>query len=318
MFRWGILGCGDIAQKRVAGAILEDSRSTLLGACRRDTNLLKTFAQQFDVMFVTSDASELVTHPEIDAVYIATPVHLHCEQTIAAANAGKHVLVEKPMALDADQCEQMVGACRASKTTLGVAYYRPFYPAIRRIREILLSGTLGRPLSALVTTGNPNRFPPDDWRVVRSRGGGGPLMDIGSHRLDLLIDLFGYPTEVAGLTTSSPTFESEQAATAVMKFESQCIGTLQCYFGTTNTPDRLEIIATDGRVQIEDLNGGELLLHDSNGTHHESHPPATNFHAPLIADFTAALTTGSDPTVTGERGMQTNRLLESIYRTAKW
>ncbi|MEO1617694.1 MAG: Gfo/Idh/MocA family oxidoreductase, partial [Planctomycetota bacterium] len=209
MIRWGLIGCGDVAHKRVADAILQDSRSTLVAACRRNSEKLASFASQFNVPSTTTDAMELIRQTDVDAVYIATPVSLHCEQTLAAAEAGKHVLVEKPMAMNPAECKQMVDQCQESSVTLGVAFYRPFYPVITRVRSILKGKEIGRTLSVLVTTGNPTRFPADDWRVVLSEGGGGPLMDIGSHRLDLLIDLFGQVTESSGFTIASPDYEAE-------------------------------------------------------------------------------------------------------------
>src|SRR3954453_20375818 len=135
--RWGLLGCGDIARKRVAGAIIDDPTSRLVAAGRRDPDRLGEFCQAFGVeRGYTSDA-ELLADPEVDAVYVATPVRLHLPQTLAAAAVGKHVLVEKPMALSAAECDRMIEACRRAGVRLGVAYYRRFYPIVRRIEQTL-------------------------------------------------------------------------------------------------------------------------------------------------------------------------------------
>lgn len=314
--RWGLLGCGDIANKRVASAIQSDPLSSLVAACRRDETKLEEFGGQFEVPFLTTSADELFSSSDIDAIYVATPVHLHCQQTIAAAEAGKHVLVEKPMALAPSECKRMIEACDANQVTLGVAYYRRFYPTVLRAKEILLSGDLGRPLSILATTGNNTRFPKEDWRVVKSHGGGGPLMDIGSHRLDLFLQLMGDIVNVDARCASSPHYEAEDVATVLVEFANGCHGVLQSYFGTLETPDRLEVIGTDGRITIESLNDDLMTIVDKHGVRHESYPTDENLHAPLVSDFTSAIQDGRPPVVTGQIGKKTNDLIEKAYLSA--
>ena len=104
-----------------------------------ELNSLK-FAEEFGARKWFADWRELLTDDEIDAVYIATPVHLHAEQTIAAAEAGKHILCEKPMGLNVAECDRMIAACAANNVKLSIAYYRHFYPVIARVKEIIASG----------------------------------------------------------------------------------------------------------------------------------------------------------------------------------
>ncbi|MEO1618889.1 MAG: gfo/Idh/MocA family oxidoreductase, partial [Planctomycetota bacterium] len=107
---------------------------------------------------------------------------------------------------------------------------------------------------------------------------------------------------------------SRSLATAMMKFSSGCVGVLQCYFGTVDTPDRLEIIGTEGRIQIEDLNAGVMTISKSSGTTQEHHPPHPNFNAPLIADFTEAIETGRPVAIDGDRGAAVNQVIDEIYQ----
>lgn len=311
--RWGLIGVGDIANKRVAAAIQCDPNSELVAVCRRSEPQLKQFADLFGVSRRFANADDLINSSDLDAVYIATPVDCHCPQTIAAADAGKHVLVEKPMALNPVECDEMIQACNRAGVILGVAYYRRFYPVVLRIQQLIHAGRLGRVLSIAAVTGNPNRFPADDWRVVRARGGGGPLMDIGSHRLDVFLQLLGDVEHVRANLIDSPDYESEQVATLILQFTRGAHGVLQCYFGTVNAPDRLEIIGTDGRVTVEDLNRGDLTLYTAEGQQQESHPPATNLHGPLIEDFSAALTEQRPPLISGRIGKRTNDLIQMAY-----
>src|SRR6266496_1702739 len=141
--RWGLIGCGDIAQKRIAPALRDLSSSEFVGVSRAKSELAESFAKQFGVRKWYSDWRELIADSEIDTIYIATPVQLHASQTVAAAEAGRHVLCEKPMALNVAQCDRMIAACRANNVKLGIAYYRRFYPvsdALSRYSRLAKSG----------------------------------------------------------------------------------------------------------------------------------------------------------------------------------
>ena len=312
--RWGILGCGDIAQKRVADAIRRDSRSQLVAACRRDVNRLGDFCRRFDVPHAIPQSADLFRSTEIDAVYVATPVHLHRQNVLEAAAAGKHILVEKPMALNAVECDEMVAACTNSGVTLSVAYYRRFYPIVNRIKELIASGELGKPLSVSATTGNPTLFPDSDWRVVLAQGGGGPLMDIGSHRIDLFLDMFGPVANVKSCVESiGSTYESEDTAVVMLKFVAGPVGLLQTYFGATDVPDQFSVLCTNGSMATSSLNDGELLIRRAGSVSIEQHPPDANLHAPLIVDFTEAIADGRPPVVTGEQGADVNRVIDLAY-----
>src|SRR5260221_13939836 len=129
---WGLIGCGDIAQKRVAPAIRDSASGELIAVNRAQSELAAAFAKQFGARRWYLDWKKLLRDEEVEAVYIATPVHLHAEQTIAAAEAGKHVLCEKPMAMNVRECDQMIDAGRRHNVKIGVAYYRKFYPDAHR------------------------------------------------------------------------------------------------------------------------------------------------------------------------------------------
>jgi predicted dehydrogenase len=132
MLNWSLIGAGDIVRKRVAAALRDAPGSRLVAISRARADLAESFATACGADRWHARWQDLVLDPGIDAVYVATPVRLHAEQTIAAAEAGKHVLCEKPMAMDVGECERMIAACRAHRVTLGVAYYRHFYPIVAR------------------------------------------------------------------------------------------------------------------------------------------------------------------------------------------
>jgi predicted dehydrogenase len=318
--RWGIIGCGDVVWKRVAAAIQNDGQSELVALCRRDPQKLAAFCDQFGVDRSSTQADALINAPDIDALYIATPVHLHRPQTIAAARAGKHVLVEKPMALCTAECDEMIAACREADVRLGVAYYRPFYPVVRRISELVANGTIGSVLSVSAVTSTPCAMRPGDdgyWRVIPGEGGGGALMDVGSHRLELFLRMFGPIIGVKAFCgTVAVDYESENVASLILQFESGIQGTLQCFFGTDTDQDEFAVLGTRGRLTSRLLNDGRLLIEQNAATSVEQHPPHSNFNSPLIADFVTAILEQRQPTVTGEHGREVNRIMELAYQDA--
>lgn len=318
--RWGIIGCGDIVRKRVARAIHDHPACRLEAACRRDEAKLREFCKAFEVPRAYTDADELLRDPALNAVYIATPVRLHLPQTLAAAAAGKHVLVEKPMARSVLECDRMIAACRQAGVKLGVAYYRRFYPIVARMRELVQDGAIGEVLSVSAVTSTPFAIGAGEegyWRVQLEEGGGGALMDIGSHRIDLFLDLFGSIAEVhAFADVRTGTFEAEDCATLAFRSASGVHGTLQCFFGTNANRDEFTILGTRGWLRADPLNGERLLVARGEARQEESHPPDRNLHAPLIADFAEAVAEGREPRIPGEEGRRTNAVMERAYRSA--
>lgn len=315
--RWGIIGCGDVARRRVATAIQTDPGSELIAVCRRNQQALDKFCADFNVPLGTTDASQLIASSDLDALYIATPVHLHHPQTIASASVGKHVLVEKPMAMSVQECNTMVQVCQEKGVKLGVAYYRRFYPVVQRMLDLMAEGTIGTVLSVSAVTCNP--FPMDEsddgyWRVIPEQGGGGALMDIGSHRIDLLQHIAGPISEVHGFCDQrAVAYNADNCSTVSMRFASGVHGLVQCFFSAKIDPDRFTIIGTDGQLVSQPLNSGQLEITTSSGTSVESHPPQKNFCVPLIDDFVAAIQSDRQPVVSGELGRATNQVIAQAY-----
>jgi len=317
--RWGILGCGDVARRRVAGAIAKDPGSRLVAACRRNAEALEEFCNDFGVPRGYTDEADLIGDADIDAVYIATPVDRHLGQTLACAAAGKHVLCEKPMAMSVEECDRMIAACLEAGVTLGLAYYRRFYPVLDRIRDVIAEGRIGRVFSITAVTATPFEFRDGEdgyWRVVLEEGGGGALMDVGSHRLNLFLDLLGPITDVSGYCdTIAGDFSADDAAVLCVRFASGALGSLQCYFGVPVDPDEFVVVGTGGRLVATPLNSGQLMIETAEGIETESHPPAANFNLPLVTDFVEAIAEGRMPRVSGHEGRATNEVIARGYGT---
>jgi predicted dehydrogenase len=320
VLKWGLIGAGDIVRKRVAAALRDAPGSQLVAISRARADLAASFATSCGAERWHARWQDLVRDPGIDAVYVATPVRLHAEQTIAAAEAGKHVLCEKPMAMDVAECERMIAACRAHCVTLGVAYYRHFYPIVGRLRALLAAGEIGKPVLAQIDAFerfNPQPHDERYWFVTRSEAGGGPMFDFGCHRLELLLSLFGPAGRTVGLT-ANVIFEREVEDTAVaaMAFESGPCATVTVTHAAIEPRDTLRLYGTTGSIHVAVLNAGDMLITRHGQEHRESHPPALNLHQPLVEDFVSAVLTGRAPAVDGDLGRAVAALEAQIYGQA--
>ena len=314
---WGLIGCGDIAQKRIAPALRDSVSCEFVAVSRARAELSESFAKQFGVRKAYPDWKELLRDDEIEAAYIATPVHLHSQQAIAAAEAGKHVLCEKPMAMNVPECDRMIAACRNSNVKLGVAYYRHFYPLIARLKSIVESGEIGVPVLIQINAFewfNPTTDHPRSWLLDKDLAGGGPMFDFGCHRIEVLSNIVGPITEVRAMT-ANVLFdrEVEDTATVLFRFEGGACGVLSVSHAALEPKDTVEIFGSLGSLHVPVLNEGNLRLVTKQGERSESHPPAANLHAPLIEDFTTAVLTDREPAVSGEIGRAVAMIEEKIY-----
>jgi predicted dehydrogenase len=315
---WGLIGCGDIAAKRVARALRETAGSALVSVSRAKAELLPAFAAEHGAARWHADWREVLKDPGVRAVYLATPVALHAEQAIAAAEAGKHVLCEKPMALSVDDCARMIAAARAHRVRLGVAYYRHHYPVIARLRALITSGELGQPVIAQAQACepfNPGPEHPRAWLLKKASAGGGPMADFGCHRIEVLLDLLGPLASVHGFA-SNVRFkdrEVEDTCVAHLRFESGAQGLITVSHAALERRDTLEIVGTRGSALVPVLNEGRLRVITEGGAREEHHPPHENLHQPLIEDFVAALREDRDPAVPGEVGLAVQRVLAAVY-----
>ncbi len=316
--KWGLIGAGDIARKRIAPSLRDLPNCEFVSVSRSRSELAAEFANEFGARKWFTDWRELIADPEIDAVYIATPVYLHAEQTIAAAEAGKHVLCEKPMALSVKECDEMIAACRVNNVKLGIAYYRRFYPAIERVKKIVASGEIGNVSVAQINAFeyfDPMPDHPRRWFVEKEKSGGGPMMDFGCHRLEIFMNLFGKAERIESVISNvALSREVEDTAVAAIQFKNGTCASVTVTHATIEPQDTLDIFGTDGSIHMPILNSGEMTIRTRTDERKETHPPALNFHEPLISDFAAAVMHDRDPEVTGEDGRDVQSMIEEIYK----
>ena len=315
--RWGLIGAGDIVRRRVGEALRTGRGCELAAVSRANADLLEPFAREVAADRWHADWRDLVRDTKIDAVYVATPVHLHAEQTIAAAEAGKHVLCEKPMAMNVRECDRMIAACRAAGVRLGIAYYRRFYPVVIRIKELLLSGAVGKPVFAQMVASEP--FDPEPgapryWLVQPSQSGGGPMADFGCHRLEVLLNLLGPVAGVRSMTARvALERDVEDTAATLLQFERGACAMVAVTNAAADRRDTLEILGTRGSIRVPSLNGGDLVARIGQEERIESYPPAANVHVPLVEEFVAAVLGCRDPIVDGRVGRDVAVIQDAIY-----
>jgi 1,5-anhydro-D-fructose reductase (1,5-anhydro-D-mannitol-forming) len=289
---WLVIGIGDITTKRVIPAIQAEPRSNLYGVVSRDARKGARYCHR-----VWTDLDEALRDPAIGAVYVATPVCLHAPQTIASLRAGKHVLCEKPVAMNYPDASGMASAARATGKTLGIAYYRRMYPKLRRAKELIGQGAIGRPVLAELSC--HDWFHDEDgqraWLLDPAQSGGGPLYDIASHRIDALNFLFGKPARVSGhLSNVVRGFAVEDAATVLIDYECGVRGIVDVRWHSRVPRDECRIVGVDGEMELTPLNGPVLTYPG----HVEQLPPHSNLHYPCIENFVGAVLEG-DPLCAG-------------------
>jgi predicted dehydrogenase len=311
MLRWLVIGVGDITTKRVLPAILAEPRSRLAGIVTRDPKK----AEPFGVSGWTV-LDQALCEAAADAVYVATPVFLHAPQTIACLRAGKHVLCEKPMAMDYSEACSMQRAAEETGRIFGIAYYRRMYPKVNRAKELISAGAIGRPVFAEATS--HDWFHPDngsrEWLIDPKRAGGGPLYDIASHRIDLMNYLFGKPTRATGqLSKLVHPGEVEDNATVLMEYETGVRAIVDVRWHSRVPRDEFRIRGTEGEMELTPLNGPTLVYPAAE----EQLPAHQNLHYPCVENFVSTVLENQPLHSTGATALVTDWVTEQVVSPNK-
>ena len=304
--RWLLAGIGDISTKRVLPGIAIEPRSKLAGLVTSDP----VKAVPYGVPAWT-DFDRALAECAAEAVYIATPVFLHAAQTIAALRAGKHVLCEKPMALNYGDAGRMLAASEETGRTLGIAYYRRLYPKIARAVELMKAGAIGRPVFAEATAHGWTDFADGSraWIADPKMSGGGPLRDVACHRIDLMNYLFGKPTRVTGQQSRLvQPIAVEDNATLLVEYENGVRSVIDARWHSKISRDEFRIRGTEGELELTPLNGPELVRPGGTGriAAHE------NLTYPCIEDFVSAILDGREPVSSARTALPTEWVMDQV------
>ena len=245
--RWGIIGVGNVTEQKSGPGFQQAERSELAAVMRRNGDLAADYARRHDVPRWYDDADELINDPGVDAVYVATPPDSHSKYVVRAAQAGKPVYVEKPMARTALECEEMISACDEAGVSLFVAYYRRALPRFVKVKELLDSGRIGQLRSLSIRNERPAPMgdvaDQEGWRVDPEISGGGHFVDLGSHILDLLDWLLGPVTHAVGVAANrGGRYPAEDLVTGVFSFRSGVEGVGVWNYDSFQHQDQIKII----------------------------------------------------------------------------
>ena len=245
--RWGILSTANIGRKVIPGIAAAD-RCTVVAVASRDFERGRAFAGELHIPRVYSSYEALLADPEVDAVYIPLPNHLHLPWTLAAIRAGKHVLCEKPLATSSADAETMLRAAEDGGVRRMEAFMYRLHPSWLAVRELLAAGRIGR-LIAVQSWFSFYNDDPGNIRNIREFGGGA-LFDIGCYTINLSRMLFGSePRRVEGSVVRDPASGVDVSAAGLLEFETGA-ATFACSMRAEND-QRVHIYGTDGRISIE-------------------------------------------------------------------
>ncbi|OGS22248.1 MAG: hypothetical protein A2252_06720 [Elusimicrobia bacterium RIFOXYA2_FULL_39_19] len=333
---FGIIGCGTIASWHING--IENTKGAkLVAVCDRSEDKAKKTASEKNVDYYTG-LGEMLKRKDLDVVCICTPSSLHTEQAIAAAQAGKHVITEKPMAITLEKANRMIDVCKKNKVKLSCVFQLRFTEPYAKIKKVIDSGELGK-----LTLGDcylkyyrsQAYYDSAGWRGTWEFDGGGALMNQGIHMIDLLQWYMGPVESVFGhCKTLARKIEVEDTAAAVIKFKNGAIGVIE---GTTsvfpsNIPHRLELHGDRGSImfsgsglarwEVEGPDGKVIdKLQDTAKETQKAITKPTDIswegHQQVIGDMVSAIKENREPVVTGEDGKKALEIILAIYESSK-
>lgn len=320
----GLIGCGGIAQPHLNGYLkVEDARVTAV--CDVVAENAQKRAKQAGGAAIFSDIATLLAESDVDAVDILLPHHLHKDAIVAAANAGKHILCEKPLCLTLEEAAEVKQAVAANGVTLMCAHNQLFMPPIQLARKMIDEGIFGKVYEIRTTDSFYNNFNPSSmgWRAHRQFIGGGELIDTGYHPTYMLLYLAGSqagkPTEVTAMLSQHrlTIMDGEDSAQVLVRFENGAVGNIvtSWAYEPADTTERFSLVAekgylsSDGRDLHYYVRGEKPAVINT-----VKLPPVHTFDAE-IADFISLLIEGRRPIHNQDDGINVLQVILGAYKS---
>jgi 1,5-anhydro-D-fructose reductase (1,5-anhydro-D-mannitol-forming) len=290
-------------------------KGEIVAVLGRDPDRTKDFAGEHDIEVAVTGMDEFLAAPGLDAVWIVSPTFLHHQQGMAALKAGKHVLLEKPLAPTAAEAWELVETARETGVVLATGYQGRYVPGHQAMRKLISDGAIGDVTVARTYYGVHRDGPPPEWRQHRTEARWGALADIGTHHLDLLRMLLGEVADAHGLTGHQLGFETEDVGAATLRFESGVLATLTVTVNVWKMATRVEVHGTKGALVALDTNpagAGTVTLITEDGERDVTGDRPASIWAAEV-DAIEAATAGQDVSyATGEDGARNIEILERI------
>ena len=334
--RWGVIGAGGIADRRTIPGMMLCDNAELVAVMEINMELAEKCRAKWGCRKAYDNEAALLADPEIDAVYIASPVVLHARQAMAAADAGKHILIEKPLAMTSEEGQKVVDYCKSKGVKIAAGLMMRFGSYVQAMKKAIADGKIGKPVSGYSQF--TCRYPdmPGNWRQSKKNGGGGAMMDMGVHCIDLMQYVLGTKVKQVAAFHDTLTFhyEVEDSSMVMLRMENGCQCVVQSNF---NIPDdaakwRLEFFGDQGRLMgdtvIGQVDGGSLdaLFLGEQGSYDAQQDKKDvrgeaievefgNMYAREIASFSNSILTGAPVEVPAEEAVQVQRVMEAAYRS---
>ena len=317
--RWGVISTANIGRVAVNPAIQASSNGTLVAVASRDGSVARRFAEAHGIPGSYGAYEALLEDPEIDAVYIPLPNSLHLEWTLKAVEAGKHVLCEKPLALDAEQCRDMAAAADENGVKLMEAFMYRFHPRTARVIELIREGAVGQ-LRTVRSAFSFRLTNPDNIRLDPELGGGS-LMDVGCYCVNVTRTLMGTePVEVqAAANWASTGVDSEMAA--ILRFDDGAMGHFDCAL-TTQRREFYQASGTEGTLAVEAafLPGkGQVAIAEDRGREGAvEHPvPGADEYQLMVEHFAGCVLSGDAVRYDALEAARNMAVIEALYESAR-
>lgn len=347
IFKISIAGCGKVAHLH-AKAVQSIPNARLAGVWSRTPETAEAFAREFNTLSYKT-IHQMVKENKTDLVLVCTPHMFHMQPAVDAAEAGANVLVEKPLASDLQACDKIIAACIKNKVKLGVISQRRWYAPVRRVKDAIEKGKIGKPVLATVTMlgwRDKAYYDSDPWRGSWKLEGGGVLVNQSPHQLDIMLWYMGEIDEVYGIwrNMNHPYIEVEDTALAIIKFKSGAIGNI--LVSNSQKPGihgKVQVHGDNGASVGVQTDGGAMFIAGRSGIAEppvndlwtvpgEEHllkewiredtetfnscDPTVFYMKCQIEDFLKSIADNTEPFVTGESGRKTVELFTAIYKSS--
>ncbi|HEV7662583.1 MAG TPA: Gfo/Idh/MocA family oxidoreductase [Chloroflexota bacterium] len=332
--RWGVLGAADIAVRRLIPAMHEARGNEVVALASRSHDRARALVSELNIPRAYGSYAELLADPEVDAVYVPLPNTMHAEWTIRSAEAGKHVLCEKPMATTVAECDAMIAACRAAGVKFMEAFMYRFHPQHARVRALVASGAIGEPTMIRSSFCVRMQRPPEDIRYSAALGGGA-LFDVGVYALDAArwlaataqseatsasLGISVDPVGITGQTALNAAGVDENAA-AALAFPSGLLAAVTCSFQAA-AGGTYEIIGPQGKITVHHAftpppdTAPRLTLTTPEGATDETFAPNQNQYTMMLEAVAQSILNNTPTPLADAAGRGNIAIIESLLSPA--
>jgi 1,5-anhydro-D-fructose reductase (1,5-anhydro-D-mannitol-forming) len=313
--RWGLIGTRGLVDKGGLNAFREAENAELVAVLSSDAERAKEFGAEHGVETASADLDEFLAAPGLEAVWIASPTWRHHEQGQAALEAGKHVLLEKPLAIDVRAGWDLVETAKRAGVLLATGYQARYVPGHHNMKRLLDEGAIGDVTVARTYYGIHRPGPPPEWRQNRETARWGALSDVGTHHIDLLRMLLGEISEATGYHERQQDFETDDAVAAALRLESGAVATLTISTNVWVQFTRVEVHGTQGVLIAENTNPlgqGKVVVLREGAEPEDVTGGRPNAWVAQLEEVTRAASGEDVPYATGEDGARALEIMEQI------